>query len=648
MSKFPIVFTEFEGGQSSDIKQGPASSFYYSRHMDFRKNPTSLSVLPAMTKQSGLVVTGLVVDMIQLPSGAYVAIDTSGGVYQITSAGVWSKNNLTLPNTAYGMSYNQQQDTIWIPGTTNIHSITNADGRFGGTFTVNANAITAIQDQAVAGHTNSYTTTTVLNENATDKLSFLPTIEPLYSVKIWVNTKGTGDLVVTMHDAANNVLGTSTLVNALISAAAYNEFVFSTPVRMLVKPNAATYHFHVNHTGGTASTIGVSTTSDLSTGDYQTWSNRLISTTNGFHPTIDFLQYTLIGNGRYVVAWEPISQTAPSKSELSQHRLTFPSGYEVTSFALYNEYVVIGAEQRSTSTTNEYQQGKLFIWDGTSVSYNQVIDVPEGSPYGLFSQKNVVYYFANGKWWAWSGGNPSPIFQMPNTDFEYTSSNTYMVNYPHTIAVRNGILLGAFPSETNSTNIEHAVYSFGQRNKNYPNSFGYSYSTSTGSRTNTGSNNLRLGMLKSFGDKLFMSWRDDSQPAGSRFGVDKVDPNSVPYATATWESLANDMVFISMRRHFSRPDQDKETVYLRMTFVALPTGCTITPKIKINRASIGGTSGDGWFKGTAATAGATELQFDLHKRYREVQVGFDVTATTTSPLITSLILVTEQLSSEED
>lgn len=641
MAKYPITFSSFEYGFASDLKQGPAGSFYYSRHLDFRKNPTSLSILPAPVLESGLTVTGLITDMIQLPSGAYVAIDNAGGVYRRTTDGVWSKNGTVLSSTACGMVYNLNQDTIWIPGLNNIHSISNADGRFGGIFTVNEATLTNAQDQAsTGGHANSYTTLSSISESATDKFSITPTVEPLYSVKIWVTSKGTGNMVVTMHDAANNTLGTSTITNANIVTGAYNEFVFSTPVRMLVKPNAATYHFHVTYPSGTASTLGTSTASDLSTVDYSSRSNRLVNPTNGFHPIYEFLQYYLIMNERYVAVWEPISQSAPSASEFQQHRLTFPQGYQATGGALWDEYFVIAAEKRSASATNEFQDGKLFIWDGTSVSYNRIIDVPEGSPYGIFSQKNVVYYFANGKWWAWSGGNPVPLFQMPNTDFEFSNSNTYMVNYPHTMAVRNGILLGAFPSETNSTSIENAVYSYGQRNKNYPNGFGYSYSMSTGSRKNTGTNNLRLGMVKSFGDKLFISWRDDSQPTGSKFGVDKVDPNSPPASTATWESLVNDSVFISSRRHFSRPDNQKQSVCLKMTFTALPSGATVTPKYKIDRGS--------WVSGTPATAGATSLQFDFHKRYKEIQVGFDLTATTTTPTITSVVLVIETLAGEAD
>lgn len=635
MSKFPIVFSSFEGGWSSDIKQGAGGTFWYSRGIDFRKSPSELSVLPGMAKESGSVVTDLITDMIQLPSGAYVAIDRSGGVYQRTTGGVWSKNATVLTNTAYSLIYNQQQDTIYIPGTARVHSITNADNRFGAAFTVNEGTFTNQQDQtATLGHANTYTTTGAVSEAAADRKSFTPTIEPLYSVKVWVTTKGSGSLTVTVHDAANNVMGTATLTNGNITNGAYNEFVFATPLRMLAKPNPATYHFHVTHPSGTAHTIGTSTASDLTTADYNTQSNRLVSPNNGFHPMLEFLQYICIGNERYLAVWEPISQSAPSATEFNQHRLTFPPGYEVTSLALYSQYIAIACERRSTSATNEFQDGKIFLWDGTSTTYNLIINVPEGAPYGLHAHKNRLYWFANGGWWAWAGGNPAKVFQMRNTDPEFLGSTPYLVNYPNSMTVRNGILLGAFPSETNSTTIEHGVYSFGARDKNYPESIGESYNMSTGSLTN---GTLRQGMIKNFGDKLFLSWRD-----GSSYGVDKIDASSNPVATATWESLLTDLQFVSVKRRFARPDNDKQGTYLVVVFnQPLPTGCTVTPKYKINREA-------SWQTGTAAVAGDTTAKLNITKRYKESQVGFDVVCTTGTPHISALIYVTDSLGAELD
>jgi len=622
--KIPLTIVRNSGGQSQSTKEGVPHSFAYSKHIDFRKDPNLLSILPATVKESSTTVTDLITDMIQLPSGKIVAVGDAGGVYVRTTAGSWSKHGTTLTNTACGMVYNLQHDTIYVPGLTAIHSITGADGVFGGSLTPVNNTFSALVDQSATVSTSTYTTTGSITETATHKLLLSPTIEPLYSVKVWVTTKGTGNLVITMHDQANNTLATQTILNASVTNGALNEFVFTTPVRMLVRPNPANYHFHITHPSGTASTIGSGTASDFSTARYESWSNRLVDPVNNFHPIYRFLQYYLILNERHVVAWEPISQTTPTALEFVQHRLTFPEGYEATSGAQYTEYFAIAAEKRSTSATNEFQEGKIFLWDGTSQTYNFVIDVPEGAPYGLRVHKNVLYYFAGGSWYAWSGGDPVKIFQMPNTDTEFTDTATYFVNNPHTQAIRNGILMGAFPSITSSTAVQHGVYSYGSRNRNYPDAFGYSYTMSTGTIVN---GTLRLGGVWSFGDKMFLSWRD-----GANYGVDKISPDSDPFSTATWESLIVDN---------GRPDKTKQATKLEITFKALPTGATITPKYKIDRAT-------SYTSGTAAVATDTVIKLNINKRYKEIQLSFDAVATTATPEIISVTLIYDPLESEKD
>jgi hypothetical protein len=631
--KQPISIVENHGGQSIDLKHGQPGSFSYSRHIDFRKSPTSLSILPKTVKETGSTVTELLTEMIQLPSGKMVAIGDSGGVYTRATNGTWAKDGTTLTDTSAGMHYSLQQDTIYVPGLNNLHSITNADGRFsGGSFTVNDFEITANVDKSATDSTNTYTTTNAISEAGTHKLSVIPAVEPMYSIKLWITTKGSDDITVTMHDAANNTLATVTKTAAQLTNGALNEFVFTTPVRNTVKPNASTYHFHVTHATSSATTIGTATASDLSTARYETYANRFVNPKNGFHPAIEFLQYMLIGNERYLAAWEIISQSDPANTELDRHRLVFPSGYEVTSIATWTEFAAIACGKTSSLNTNEFQAGKIFFWDGTAGTYNFIIDVPEGTPYSIFSHKNTLYWFAGGGWWAWSGGQPVKLFQMPNTDTEFTDVATYRVNNPHTMAVRNGILIGAFPSETSSTEIEHGVYSFGSRMRQYPESFGFSYTISTGKYLNSESGEINLGFLKSFGDKAFLSWKDDES-----YGVDLISPASDPFPSAVWESRIVDN---------TRPDKQKQATHMEITFEALPTGATVTPKYKIDRGSwVLGTDSGQSFQGAATQ---TKVKFPINKRYKEIQLGHNLAATTASPDIISVSLIWDTLASEED
>lgn len=629
MAKSPIIIDSWFGGQSTSSKVGTPSSFAYSRHIDFRKDPGAISVLPKTVKETGSTVTGLVTQMVQLPSGKIVAIDDAGGVYTRTTSGVWAKDAATLTDTACGMVYHFPHDTIYIPGLTAMHSITNADGRFsGGVFTVNNSTFGASLDDSATSSANTYTTTTSVNEGATHLLSVTPDIEPLYSIKIWVTTKGTGDLTVTMHDAANNLLGTKTVAVGSITNGALNEFVFATPVRMAAQPAPSTYHFHITHNGaGTASTIGAGTASDFSTARFETYGNRFVDSVNNFHPAIAYAQYLVFGNERYLSAWEPISQASPGNTEYVRHELTFEPGYEICGLATYNEFLAIAVEKRSTTATSDFQDGRVYFWDGVSPEFTYFIPVPEGSPFSLYSYKDLLYWNAGGAWWAYAGGEPVKLKTFPSTDSEYSDLADSTIVNPNMAAVRRGVFLMGYPTSTTNQSLQHGVYSWGAIEKNYPDSFGYSYTISTGTRLNTGSNNLRIGMIKSYGDKLFIAWRD-----GANYGVDVVSNDSDPFAEATLES----MIYSN-----GRPDKTKLALERITSFETLPTGCTVTPKYKVDRAS-------NWTSGTAATAGATEMRQNIDERYKEIQFALDIVATTATPKITSEVIITELLDGEKD
>lgn len=626
MSKQSVTINSWIAGLSQDDQEGPAKSFAYSKHLDHRKSPSRLTVLPKTTKDSGSTVTDLVTNGIQLPSGKKVFIDASGGVYIRSTAGAWSKLAGSLGNTDFGMVYNPIHDTIYVANAYNISTITGADGVYGGSPTINANTFIKNTDQSGGTTTNTYTTTTSITDTATNIRSFTPTCDPLYSVSIYVTTKGSGDLVATLHDAANNTLATSTILNAAVTNGALNEFVFTTPVRVRASPNASTYHVHITHSGGTASTIGCTTASDLSTANYATAASRLVSPVNGMHPIIEFLQYYLIGNGNYITAWEAISQSAPSNTEWNRHRLTFPLGYEVTSMAIYSEYVAIACEKKSASNTNEFQDGKIFFWDGTSQGFNFIVDFPEGAPYSIFAKNNRLYWYGAGKLWAWSGSDPVPIQQIQNTDNEYLTGSTYTVNYPYMLTSRGSILLGGYPSETSNTTVEHAVYSYGTPSRLYPDSFSYAYSPTTTTNLNTGSNNLRIGMVKNFGNQLFVSWRESSN-----YGIDLVENTSTPFTSGEYQSLWFDN---------GRQDKRKLALKLIITFDALPTGATVTPKYRITDTT--------FTTGTAAVAGDTQIEMNIDVDFYAIQLGFNCTAGATTPTITNITFTFDDLAHEQD
>lgn len=619
--------SRWNGGMSSDLKEGPKNSFFYSLAFDFRKNPSQLSILPGTRVDSGEVVSDLILDMVQVNDGSRYAIGDTGTFYKRTTGGTWSKVG-SISESAYGMLYRPDTDAIYLTKDKEVaiyHPVSGSpiltSTKFGPSRSEESAALKS-------GGTNTYSLTTAVNEASIHKREFTSDIEPLYSIKVFVKDKGTGDWTLTLHDDANNSLGSVTVTNANLFNNQLNEFKFSSQVRILVKPNARTYHYHLTSTVADG-TVQTTTASSLADCDVEVWADRLVNTNNGFHPIMQFLQYTLIGNGNYVAQHEPLSDD-PSNLEFKRHRLVLPTGYEVTGLSQWEEFAVIAAEKRASSSAQQFQKGLLFFWDGLSSTYNYYIDITEGSPYSPYLHNNTLYYFARDSLYGYAGGRPTKIRTMRETDAEFSDTSDSYVVYPNMMAVRRGVLLTGFPSETTNQSVEHGVYSYGSIEKNYNESFGFSYAISSGTLTNTGSNNLRIGMIRNFGDELFVSWRE-----GSEYGVDIVDNSSDPASTAILESLTfdNEVAY-----------KNKLALALKLTFTALPADMTVTLKYSINRAAF--VTADTATEGDTLIYSEFDPSGDVH--FKEIQFRIEATGTATStPIFNSFAFEFDDLEDED-
>ena len=607
--KNALIFRRFDGGWSTDEQLGLQYSFANSEHVDFRKKPSQFSLLPRTRQEGDNVVDDLIQNAVMVDNGKIYALGDTGFLYERDTSGNWVVK-AQVEAGAFGLSYRNDVDKLLIASSKTLSeysqvslSPTIKHSKYGPSKSTESIELSGVE-------TTSVGTSLIEGSNRV----FTSDIEPLYSIKVDIANKGTGDWTLTLHDEANNTLGTVTKTNANLTSGQLNEFIFTDPPRLYVKPNARNYHFHLHSTVNDG-TVGSVTAGDFGTTNYEIWADRLVATKNGMHPIETFLQYECIGNGRYLSVWEPLSDD-PSNLEWLRHRVTFPAGLEVCGMAVWNEFLAIATE-RVTSTTNEPQDGYIFFWDGLSTTYNFFIRVPEGSPYALHEHQNLLYYFAGGAWFAYGGETPSKLRTMANTDSEYSGNVDQTIVYPYMSTVRRGIHLFGFPSDTTNQGAKHGVYSYGAIDKNFSKSFGYSYSISTGTQYNDGANNLKIGMVKNFGDKLFISWQD-----GASNGLDVVDNSSDPAATGTWESLFFDDEL---------PIKQKSALYMEITFEDLPAGTTITPKYRLGRA-------EAWAEGTAVSSGKS-VRFDINKRFHEIQLGLDLTATTETPVVTAVALV---------
>jgi hypothetical protein len=629
-----ISYQNFFGGISVDDKVGINNSHAYSRGVDFRKKPGQLSPLAGTRRIGSNNVVDLIQQIVQVEDGTRYALGDQGYFYSIDT-----NNNVTvkakLDDGATGMLYRADLQEMYMTSSKTVSYY----GKFPNpTIQVNKYSESASTDEDAfsEGGLSTYTLGTAIVEDTLNIREFLSDIEPLVKISVEVVAKGTGDWILTLHDDANNILATSTVLNANVTANSTLDFVFSDQIRLYVKPSARTYHFHLTSTVADG-TVATETLNDLNTCDYTIYADRLIATNNGLHPIEQFLQFVCIGNGRYLSVWEPLS-TNPSNLEWDRHRLDFGPGQEVCGLSITDEYLVIATEKRSTDNSRDFQQGRLYFWDGLSETYNFFIEVNEGSPEALYTYGNIVYMIINGALYVWPGGkNLIKLRTLLNTDTEFSNISDTTRVYPNMMGVRRNILVFGYPSITGSLTMEHGVFSYGAVDKDFPMSFGYNYELSTGTRTYNGTDALRIGSVRSFGDTLYISWRDDTQSAGFEYGLDVVDNSSLPASSGTWESRIFDGKAVF---------KQKSAIGMKVTSDTIPAGVTINTKYRIDRGAWVYPS-DG-----VMTAGDKYTVPDIGERFHELQIGFDWVSTATTPfIVTSLasdvnLLLDEQPFSE--
>lgn len=610
----------FYGGQSSDEALGTQASFSYSRALDHRTNPSQLSVLPGPRSIGAGVIQDLILNIVQVRDGTRYAYGDQGNIYKINTSNVVTYLN-KLPIGSDGELYRSDSDAVYFATQTDLRRYYPLSGT--PTFDQTYGASKSIDTLAYrTGGTAATTYTIPLVIDEAQYISFQPDIEPFYSQKVNVVAQGTGDVTMTLHDGLNNALATVTVTAANMTLGLV-EFLYSSQIRALVKPNARTYHLHFTSTVADT-TLACSTASQLNTADYELWAYRLVDTINNFHPMAQFQQFILICNERYLAVWEPLTDSNPPNAEFQRHRLTFPPGFEGCGIAVTDEFAIIACEKKSTNGTKDCQEGKLFVWDGVAQTYNQIVDVAAGSPQGVRTHDNYPYFFVNGVLYAWPGGkNIVKVRTLPNTSTVYSGIVDNTQVYPNMMDVRNGLLHAGYPSITNNPAIEHGVYVWGSLDKNYAASFNYGYVPSSMQTTPTGTS-LQIGCVRNFGDEMYISWKD----ATGAYGLDIADNICTPAP-----------IFKYRARRFDAGAsyRDKQALKLSLETSVLPTGTTITQNYKIDDDT----------EVPMTDASATMAAGDSHKTnviknttngqtFKRIKFGFDGTttsSTTTSPLI---------------
>lgn len=676
-----VNLNAFAGGMSVDFKNGVQNSFYNSTALDFRKKASQMSVLPGMTA-SATNMTDLIVAMTQDPTGVRWAVGNQGCVYKINTSGVLTKIAQLTSASGHGIVYNQLSDMLYITGqqtvsmygpiTSTIDSPTfypdifgksasvasgvvnlynPTSGTYDGTARNNAQSIglnigiTSPSQVSSTTANGNYTTKTSISEAASDYCTFAPDFEPFYSIPVFINTKGTGDVKLTLHDGLQNIVATTTITAANM-VVGWNEFVFTTPgVRSFTgaiqSGLSAAYHFHITSTV-TDTVVDTVTDADLTGCNFLLFIYRMVQTNNTWHPMAIFTGSTMllcVGNGQYLSTYNFSNDSNPSNYVYNRARFPLDAGYEVCGLTVNNQYLVIAAEKRSTSNVNNFQDGMLYFWDGTNSSYNFKIQVPMGAPYSIYTFNNITFFLCMGSLYAWGGGQQvikiRPI-SYQNTDYLGVADDTY-VN-PNMMDSRANLLMIGYPSTTTNILNHYGIYSYGTVELVYPNSFCLSYELSNGQTNFSVANQLKIGMIKNFVDTMYMSWTYVDSGGATRYGLDITNNSSKPASTFSWQSLIWDG---GVRYKM------KQAMRLKINFLPLPVGSTLTANYIIDRGTaISDDAGTSF----TAVAGDTEIVVQMNaRRFHEIQCGFTGTCNSdTPPTITCVVMEIDPLTEEAD
>src|SRR4030081_2593079 len=107
-----LVQNRFNGGVSEDFKDGLQGSFYAGKGLDFRTNPSQLTVLPGGAKESGLLITDLVKWLEPVNTDMY-GLDQSGVLYKRTSAAAWTIISKLTSSHGNGLGYFPLDDCLY-------------------------------------------------------------------------------------------------------------------------------------------------------------------------------------------------------------------------------------------------------------------------------------------------------------------------------------------------------------------------------------------------------------------------------------------------------------------------------------------------------------------------------------------------------
>jgi hypothetical protein len=622
-----LRIANFSDGISDDDKIGQKHAASSATAIDFRRSPAEAGLLKKLVKESSTIITTEVYDGVRVKNGdVYLAGLTK--LYKRAAGSNGGNGTYTAPlsgsfSGTRDMFYRQEYDSIFLIDASTIHEYLKVTST--PSLVANKYSYYEMFNQDATG--GAYTIPAAISES--ESLSFVCTGEPVLLVTHQLVTKtGTPVITATIHDGANNNVGSATAS----SVVAGSPLVFQVgPARLQV---GQTYHIHLTSTVA-GNTVLSTATNTLALADCSVSSQRLVdmvATVEAYgHVAYTAGAITYLCNERYLSQWEILNTSANSMDGYEPHKLIFPANFVTCGIAEYSEYLVVACavNASSDSTDKRGSDGMLVFWDKTSTFLNFTVPVPQGVPEGLYSYNNALYFVAKGTLYRWAGNGIETVYQFPGVDefgdtlADAPQIDNYLQASRHCMTTWKGLLHVAFPYATANTLVEYGIYSFGRAKSYLPEAVGQDYLMSTGSgntqfstATSPDTPLTKLTFLRAFGTNLLMGWQD-IVGGSTTFGVDKLNDASGFATSGLWRSLWFDN---------ADPDILKTPLSVKITCEPLQASCEISPLTMYDRdyTELTGTDGNG--NAIKAIAGDTDivLPLDSSKLFYEAIFGWNV------------------------
>jgi hypothetical protein len=326
-----------------------------------------------------------------------------------------------------------------------------------------------------------------------------------------------------------------------------------------------------------------------------------------WHPMCNFLDKIIVGNGQYLLSVD-------ASGIINSTQLTLDNDYKVKSIDVVGggNWLLIGTER--TDGTD----AKLFMWDGFSTNYNDVVTIRENGINAILSSDAVVLVNAGvqGNLYQFSGSNLTSVKKIPLIEKNLTA-----FLYPGAVCNYQGNPLFGISGGTSLT-CKRGVYSWTSAEKNYPKVLNLEYTPSHGNLTGT---TRQIGSLFSEGEnELYIGWR-----SGTDYGIDLVDGSGTA-TTAEYQTLIYDADSPHLIKFFSD---------LKITLGrALRTSEKIDVYYDLDRSGTFTQITDATIDYSVDGA-VVEKSIDIKVRAREIQLKLVFTLNgNTSPAIDAIIL----------